>query len=187
MSLKDLEAFLNDGEESGQSKFDWDKEKKRWLEAVDRLFTDVTSWLEPLSANPNFNIRFEKITLQEEQIGEYETKRMIIELKGQKAALEPIGTMIIGSRGRIDLKGSNGTVKFVLVDKRLNKPKVTVNIFTEKEYSQHLANAQGKPSESTEPVEYVWKIVTPPPNVQFFPLNEETFSDALLQVIRNGW
>jgi len=184
LSLKDLEEFLSEDEQSKGYSFDWDKEKRIWLAAVDNLFKDVVSWLEPLTTNPNFKMTWESVVLHEENLGDYETKRMILELKGQKATLEPLGTMIIGSRGRIDLKGANGTVKFTLVDKRLTKPKVTVNIYTETEYTKLQEKAQGKTPEPKESAEYDWKIMTPPPNVQYLPLNAETFSDALLRVIR---
>jgi hypothetical protein len=186
LSLKDLAEFLSEDEKSGDNKFDWDTEKRMWLDAVDKLYKDIVLWLKPLTTSPNFKMTFENVVLHEEDLGEYETKRMILELKGQKAILEPLGTMVISSRGRIDLKGANGTVKFTLVDKRLNKPKVSVNIFTESDYKKHIEKAQGKIPEPKETIEYDWKIMTPPPNVQYLTLNEETFSDALLRVLRHG-
>ena len=34
----------------------------------------------------------------------------------------PIGTLLIGAKGRIDMTSNAGTVKFVLVDKNLSGP-----------------------------------------------------------------
>ncbi len=167
MSLRDLEKFLNQDNKQGELAVDWDCEKQFWLDAVDKLYKDIVTWLEPLRENPNFKIRFEKIVLQEEEIGAYEVNRMIINLKGHKAILEPLGTIVIGSKGRIDLQGTNGSVKFTFVDKRLTRTKVTVNINTEKE---HVEQGQNKHFESETP-EYEWKIMTPAPNVQYLPLN----------------
>ncbi len=90
--------------------------------------------------------------------------------------------MFIGSRGRIDIKGTNGSVKLTLVDRTLSKPRVTVYILgSETEYL--LAKAKGESEPKTDVV-YRWKVMTNPPNVQYIPLNEETFSEALLSVVR---
>lgn len=182
-----MEEFLSDENQTEESTIDWKQEKKMWLSSINKLYSDVSTWLEPLKTNPNFKITMDTIVLNEEEVGDYEVQRMIFELKSQRAFLQPIGTMIIAAKGRIDLIGANGTVKLILVDKQLTKPKVTANIYTEKEFAKYLEKAQGKdPAKEPRKPEYEWKIMTQPPNVQYISLNEETFSDALLRVIRNG-
>ncbi|WP_047153736.1 hypothetical protein [Aneurinibacillus tyrosinisolvens] len=188
MSLKDLEDFLNDDSE-GKDTFNYEEDKQKWLQSVKGLYQDITAWLKPLTEKPNSNIdiSFEKTVLNEEHIGDYEIDKMYIDIKGQRVVLEPIGTWIIGSRGRIDMVGTYGKVLFTYVDERLTKPKVTVRVFSsaaEMAFEQEMKKEIEAAVKT--PVVYTWKIMTPAPNVQYIPLNEETFSKALLSVITNG-
>ncbi|MBP1934920.1 hypothetical protein J2Z37_004940 [Ammoniphilus resinae] len=187
MSLKDLEEFLND--KSGEKDtFDYEEDKQKWLHSVKDLYQNITSWLKPLTDKPNSNIRisFEKIILNEEHLGDYEVDKMNIDIKGQRVVLEPLGTWIIGSRGRIDMVGTYGKILFTYVDERLTKPRITVSMFSSAaKMAEQGIKDQQNPTVNI-PVVYTWKIMTPAPNVQYIPLNEETFSTSLLSVITNG-
>ena len=120
MSLKDLEDFLNE-DSTAEGSFNWEKEKKEWLKAVDEFYRSITAWLKPLTDKPNSNLKlsFEKMILSEEDIGDYEINKMMIVIKGHRVELEPVGTNLIGAKGRIDMTGTYGMVRFLLVDKRL--------------------------------------------------------------------
>lgn len=181
MSLKDLEEFLNEGKTTENS-FDWNKEKKEWLKAVDTFYSNITVWLRPLTDKPNSSLKisFETMVISEEELGDYEIKKLNIVIKGHRVVLEPIGTNIIGAKGRIDMVGTYGTVRFLLVDKNLRKPNIAVRISNPT--NAHVLEDQ----KQYNPVEFEWKIVTLPPNIQYIPLNEETFSNSLLSVIKNG-
>ena len=132
MGLKDLEGFLNDDKKDEGQEVNWENHKREWLKVVVDFYNDVTSWLQPL-VGANFSFNFETIVLQEENIGPYETKKMYIYAKGHKVVIEPKGTLIIGAKGRIDMIGPYGNVRFIYVDKRLNRPNITVRIHTDVE------------------------------------------------------
>lgn len=182
MGLKELEGFLNDEKGNGGQEIDWEIQKKEWLKAIDEFYTDVTTWLSPL-VGTNLFFNFETIVLQEEYIGSYETKKMYIYAKGQKVVIEPKGTLIIGAKGRIDMVGSYGKVRFIYVDKRLTRPKISVQII---DSAMEKALKKQKHVEEEAPAAFEWKIATLPPNIQYIPLNEETFSNSLLSVISYG-
>ncbi len=184
MSLKELQDFLNDDKRDGDQKIDWETYKKEWLKALDEFYTNVTTWLQPL-VGTNLSLDFETTVLQEEYLGSYETRKMVIYAKGQKVVIEPKGRLIIGAKGRIDMVGPYGQVRFVYVDKRLNRPNITVQIIDsamEKALKEQKHVTQGEEIS----VEYEWKIATMPPNIQYIPLNAETFSNSLLSVIQYG-
>ena len=181
MSLKDLEEFLNE-DKATEGFFDWEKEKSEWIGYVNTFYTNILAWLKPLTDKPNSNLKisFETMVLSEEEIGDYEIKKMKLVIKGHRVVLEPIGTNLIGAKGRIDMTGTYGTVRFLLVDKKLKKPNVTVRI------TNPIMDQVLEDQKQYSPVEWEWRIVTFPPNVQFIPFNEETFSNSLLSVIKNG-
>lgn len=181
MSLKELEGFLNDKKKAGDEETNWEDHKKEWMSALDEFYANVTTWLNPL-VGANLSLDFETIVLQEEHIGAYETRKMYIYAKGQKVVIEPKGTLIIGAKGRIDMIGSYGRVRFVYVDKRLTRPNISVRLIdTVKENALQETKYE---TTGEEPVEYEWKIATMPPNIQYIPLNAETFSNSLLSVIQ---
>ena len=118
----------------------------------------------------------EKI-INEELIGEYKTSSMKIRFKGNEVILDPIGTNLIGAKGRIDMKGSAGIVKFVLVNKQSSAPMIKVTIqITGEPVEEEIENQK---------IEWDWKIATPPPRIKYIELDEESFFDSLMEVI-NG-
>jgi hypothetical protein len=84
--------------------------------------------------------------------------------------LTPIGTVLIGSKGRIDMSSSAGEVKFVLVEKDSKDPFKFKKSMNDRKKSANSLSLQ-------------WKISTSPPSIKFIELNEESFSDALMEVL----
>lgn len=97
-------------------------------------------------------------------------------MAGHKVKLEPIGTNLIGAKGRVDLIGKNGTIRFVLVNKNSSGPKIKVNIWIEGEEPP-------KQEEVSKILEWEWKISTPPPRIKYIEFNQETFLSALMEVV----
>jgi len=176
MGLKDLEKLLTENGESksDKAKIDWDAEKNKWLEAVKNFYNDVESWVGEL---PNLKIDYTSHAITEENIGRYEINKMTITMLNQKVTLEPIGTNLIGAYGRIDLKGKKGAVKFVLVPKKSQGPKIIVTIRDGAEVPPLLPKTDESKSE------LVWKIATPAPHVKFIDVDGDVFSDALMAVL----
>ena len=76
----------------------------------------------------------------------------------------------------MDLIGANGKVKFVLVDKTSSRPRIKVTVWV----------SGDKPPEEAEEkkeIEWGWKIATPPPRIQYIDLEQDTFLDALMEVV----
>ncbi|PLS01936.1 hypothetical protein [Neobacillus cucumis] len=182
MSLKELEGFLNDDKKEGGVEINWENHKQEWLKSLDEFYTNIQTWLAPL-VGANLSLQLEPDVLVEDKIGSYETNKMVIYIKGEKVVLQPIGTLIIGAKGRIDMIGPYGKVRFIYVDKRSTKPNITVRII-DSAMEKALKEQNPVEEKKEEDVEYDWKIATMPPNIKYIPLNEETFSSHLLSVIK---
>ncbi len=61
---------------------------------------------------------YRDITLNEENIGSYIARQMILRIGRQQVTMTPIGTMLIGAKGRVDVVGSAGRTRLVLVNSR---------------------------------------------------------------------
>ena len=95
----------------------------------------------------------------------------------------PVGTILIGALGRIDMEGPNGIVKYVLVPEISNAPKIETAILSTVEDRKKWKEKQQKEAEEIMKANKVWKIATPPPNIKYLDLNEDIFFDKLMEVI----
>jgi hypothetical protein len=78
------------------------------------------------------------------------------------------------------MKGPAGTVKFILTGKHSNGIRISFEI-VEKDQ-----RAKKEPASKRDlPEEFVWKITTPPPKIQFIELTQESFFSALTEIV-NG-
>ncbi|MFZ3101360.1 MAG: hypothetical protein WA131_04810 [Desulfitobacteriaceae bacterium] len=181
MGLKDLEKFLADKKEQKVAvpPIDWKQEKQRWLHNIDEYYSRIEEWLVPYKAKDLLQYNFEEITLSEEDIGEYKTRRLHLEISNDSVVFEPIGTNLIGAYGRIDMVGKNGTIKFIVVDKDSTGPRISVKI-------SQANDLKKTPEVETlkKEIELAWKIIVPPPNIKYIDLNADSFSDALLEVTK---
>ncbi len=168
MSKNDLENFLNQDREDSQTHVDWLSQRNEWLRHIEAFYDRVLKWLFRYIEQGKIQVSRRNITLTEDNIGSYDTEKLILKLANKEVSLIPIGTVLIGSKGRIDMRSSAGEVKFVLVEKDSTGPSMQ-NTDT----SENLANS----------LEWKWKISTSPPSIQFIELNEDSFSDALLEVL----
>jgi len=81
------------------------------------FYSLVQKWLQAYKKKGQATLEFIPYRLNEEYIGNYETKKLHLKLASQEVVFIPIGTRLFGSKGRIDMEGSVGKVKFLLTDK----------------------------------------------------------------------
>jgi hypothetical protein len=165
--------------ESRQRNIDWVKKKQLFLKRVDALFADVEKFLKEFTES----IRLEKVVtkIDEDYVGEYESPALRIHLYGKRADLVPVGTNVIGTPGRVDLRGRFDTIRLILVDKNEKSPQVFAGI------SWAPMDQERVREEAEEWMQkernYVWKIITDPPDVQYIELKEDSFLKALQEVL----
>lgn len=182
MSISKFEKFLKE-KDTEVMKIDWNEKKYFFIEKIDNFYSQVNEFIEPYKDKVRINN--EEYAINEEYIGRYQTIKMVLHIKNNDIIFTPIGTNLIGACGRIDMEGSNGVVKFVLVPENSSSPKIeTTNLLTEEDKNE-WKKKQDEISEKNKQADKVWKIATPPPNIGYISLNQETFINALMEVI-NG-
>lgn len=161
---------------------DWGGQLKEWLVHLDELYNLIATHLKPYIDGGTVKIsRDEKIEITEENIGTYQADRLNITIGSQRIQLNPIGTLLIGAKGRVDVKGSAGLSRLVLINKDVTNPSQMIRITTHIVGSGNPA-PKVKPSDAPEPIEWAWKISTLPPRMQYIELNEETLFSMLMEV-----
>ncbi len=159
----------------------WTKERDEWLAHLQKLYDCIGEYLDEYIKSGAIELHESTIELNEESIGAYTAKRLTIVIGPQKILLTPIGTLLIGSKGRVDVEGSAGNSRLVLINKNITHPSQMIRV------TVRIIQPGGSPTPPPAPpppekIEWAWKIVSRPPAMQFIDLNKETFFQMLMEV-----
>lgn len=180
MRTEEFSKFVADQQQAeGESEVDWAEVRNEWLRNLDSLHRRVIEYLQEYIENKSISYGFTKIRLSEENIGEYTAKKMDIKIGRQRVLLEPVGTLLIGCKGRVDAIGSVGRAQILLVDERARTAadliKVTVTVGKK-------GSIPRPPSVQKERISWAWKIVTNTAPRKFVDLDRESFLALLMEI-----
>lgn len=99
--------------------------KAQWLEKIDALYALVDQLLAPYFANGSMERATSMTDVREELLGAYKAPTLTIDMGGSSIRFVPIGTILLGAPGRVDLVGMRGSVRFVLVLPEIDRPMFT--------------------------------------------------------------
>lgn len=167
--------------DASEEAVDWQREKERWLKYLNKLFSQVEEYLKPYVDAGQIAIEFKNIELNEENIGPYLAPLMKIRIGRKMINLEPVGTLLIGSKGRVDVIGPASRAQLMLLDSKLNSLRQLIRV---------TVGVGGKlpaspPAKSASEIDWAWRIVTRPPQGEIVEVNKDTFLSLLLE-IANG-
>jgi hypothetical protein len=180
MSKKEFDAMLKKHEsKSMKNEIDWVKQKNEWLDFIKQFYDSIELWLSSYVAEKQLEYTYSDLELVEDYIGTYQTKKMKIVLADQVVNIEPVGTLLIGTKGRIDMEGTRGRVRFMLADKESIEPQVNVSVsINGMAHENHASESLKKAPD------WVWKIVLKEPRkIVFTEFNQENFFSALMEII----
>lgn len=183
MDKNKFDEFVNKKSSNNKEKIDWDEKLNRWKTFIDALYDSVNEWLKDYVEAGKIELKINEIEIFEEALGNYHVPSMDIVIGNDTATLKPIGTILIGTIGRVDLIGKSGVQKLILADKNSTGPQIKSYIFTNEE--ERKANEAKIKEEANKPVDWEWKITSNPPRIKYKELNQESFFECLMNVI-NG-
>lgn len=160
------------------SEFDVGRRLDEWREYLAILYRDIEKYMAAYLAKGEATIEYRDVELNEEFSGPYAVPQMSLSIGPSVILFRPIGTMLIGSKGRVDVQGPLGSARLVLIDRKVGKARelfrITISVPDEP------APAPG--SQHDQPVEWAWKLATPAPNIRFTDLDEESFFEMILSI-----
>jgi hypothetical protein len=157
--------------------FDPQKQLAEWLGYLNALHSDIQTYLEDYIGGGSISLRTENKILNEEFSGPYAAPIMFILIGLQEIKLDPIGTMLVGSKGRVDVVGRSGTSRLTLVDKNITSIRQMINVRIVDPANPALSKGPAR-----QDIDWVWKIMSRPPALGFIELNKESFLEMLLEV-----
>ncbi len=133
-----------------------------WMENLEGLYKTIESYLQPFIENKKIKITYQDVQLHEDGLGDYTVQEATITLGEKSLSLKPIGTLLIGAKGRVDLTGAYGTAKLIFAD-----------------FSKF-------PNVST--TDFQWMIPNPSRAAIgiYAPLTEEAFLEVFMEVAADG-
>ncbi len=94
-------------EKQSAETFDPAEELENWLGTLSQLYSTIESYLATYVSSGDIQVEYQQVELNEEFSGPYKAKQMTIKIGHQQVTLKPVGTMLIGSRGRVDVLGAS--------------------------------------------------------------------------------
>jgi len=178
METQDFARFVASQQQTDVgTEIDWAGMRDQWLSELSSLYRKIADFLQEYVANGSVKYSFTQIELNEENIGKYLARRMDIRIGRQSVSLVPVGTLLIGCRGRVDIEGAAGRAQILLVDERATSAadliKVTVNI---------KGNVPPPPPPPLQPITWAWKIVSNAAQRRFVDLDKESFFAVLMEI-----
>lgn len=169
MSPNKFQAFLIEQKQQKQEsmKVDWQAIKETWIKQAESFLEEVEIFLAEFQ--PDIKCEFQRVWLTEEYIGRYEVPKLTLHLPKETIEFVPKGALLIGARGRYDMQGSAGSVKWVLVPEAIEKPIILTQLAESAEFDSQISDL-------------VWKLATPPPHIRYIPFNQETLLEAIMEV-----
>ncbi len=102
--------------EAAEISGEWKARKRQWTDAVNVLYARVEKWLKPSLDEKTVFMKKKDILLEEEHIGSYSAQSVLLMIGTDTVELRPVGALIIGCRGRVDIMLRNRSVSFVLTE-----------------------------------------------------------------------
>ena len=158
------------------SPVDTAKELELWLTKLDQFYAVIARTLRPWTERGSVQLILEEFTLDEFPVGPYQARRGRIIIGDEMLRLDPIGTFLIGSRGRVDMRNGFSTSRFVIVP-----PGASTSRF-----NPHVdpANPDAGVIFDDPPIEeWVWKLMTPSPRIHYIDLTPMLFREQLMGLI----
>ena len=174
MTEMSFDDFVNQQIAKEEPSIDWTQIRDDWIKHLDEFYRQLAEgFLQKYIEQGKVHITWITKQINEEHIGSYDVKSLEVQIGTIKVRFDPIGTLVLGVKGRVDMHGPHGTVKFVLVPKTDSSPKIRV-----------IQKVSGEVKEEPEPIieELAWKILTPPPNIKYIELEEESFLSTIMEV-----
>jgi hypothetical protein len=183
MTKNDFDGFLllKEKEQKDIPEIDWEAEKNKWLSYLDELYGLFEASLNDYKKSGKIRITYDEISITEENIGTYKAPKMIIEFAGEKITLRPVGTNLIGVKGRVDVTSKSGSAKIVLVDSRMKgmDDHIKIVLYDHGKASSHIEKETPK-----EAIILEWKFITLPSRL-YLPVNEDTIYSVIME-LSNG-
>ena len=159
-----------------------------WLRELNALYSTMEGFLQSYTESGQIKIERRPVQLTEEYLGTYDAEALAMLIGNDEVTAQPVGTLLIGSRGRVDLSGFRKTLRIVLLEKggpMMMKKKITITGASTPTEISSQSLVRGEVDHRG------WYFVIQPPAATYFggqspatvtAFDEDSFRDAIMDV-----
>ena len=173
-AISDFDVFVKAQQTGPEDAANWAHDLEEWLRCLDELYKRISSYLSRYIKSGEIKQTFREVMLNEENIGSYAARQMILRIGRQEVTLTPVGTMLVGMKGRVDVVGSAGETRFVLVNSEAYGIRVA--------WGNPRRPGASTPEAPPKETKWAWKIETRPPAIRYVELTPQSLFDVLIEV-----
>jgi len=107
MALTDKLEVIKKAKEQASRGTDWNARKEIWLSRYNSLLEEVESHFKPMVEKGLLSVSRSDYPIDEEEVGRYSAPALKILVGNQEFRIEPMGTLLIGAFGRVDIRYYN--------------------------------------------------------------------------------
>lgn len=149
-----------------------------FVEKVNELYSLIDNdWLRVYLENNEIKTSYRDIQIREELLGLYTIREKIIEIGKHIFILRPIGTILIGTPGRVDLLYQSKQIMFILVGKNTKNVRTQIKV--------RIGDEVEKNEKVKEHDCLVWKYTQRGGMMTYHDLSAESFQ-KILMILING-
>ena len=180
MSKSDFDAFVARQQAEAHDKgYNPQQQLEQWLRHLENLYAQITEYLKPYTSKGTAKVELYDVDIHEEFIGNYKAKAMNLKIGISSVSFTPVGTMLIGTKGRVDVHGPLGKARLVLIDKEVTSARQLIQVSFRRPGDPPPEPLKVK---SANEIEWTWKLSTPPPEMNFLDLTQEVFFNMIIAV-----
>lgn len=141
--MSELSEYLKEKEqEQLKQAIQWNKVREEWIQTVSNFLVSVKSWLAEEIQGGLIQVEECTEVINEEYLGSYSISSLKLHAIGKVINLRPVGKLIIGAQGRIDLESTGERIILLYLsaekgwvylpnNERGNYPKLSQSVFKE--------------------------------------------------------
>jgi len=152
--------------------FDAEREISEWKTALRELYALIEQFVAPYKEAGSVQLELTPLSITEESLGTYTVDKGLLRVGDAKYILNPVGTMLIGSKGRVDLLGPVGNSMLALV--KGDGPQIRVTVGDHPIAVDTTLGSKDRP--------WKWKIISNKPPYKYTELTEDNFLDLLMRL-----
>lgn len=171
--FNDFVNKMNERAKEKKTEFDPAARIKSFKDLVSSLYADIDNWLEEGLQAETIKTGIDPITITEELLGAYQTFEKWIQIGNARITFHPVGTIMIGTDARIDMKYRSREVMIVRTGENIEGPGNLISVQIVGEPARRQTPA-GKP---------VWKYVKDRQRLSYVTLNKDSFENLLMDLV----
>lgn len=150
------------------------KRIKEFYSAIDN------EWLQTYIADGSIKTEMQEINISEERLGTYPVLMKKLFIGNITLKFVPVGTILIGTPGRIDLEYKGRTIMFVLVDEAATS--ASDFIYTEVKINGKVVKRSGPRKKFTGNL--IWKFTERGVRVRYHDIDANSFQNLILGLVQ---